>query len=140
MSLWWEKSGLRFECAACGRCCGGELGTVRVTEEERAAISADLNISKDTFEDTYMVRKDGVMTLREKENYDCVFIGQNSKRCSIYRVRPLQCRLFPFWPSVLKNKDAWDFYAGLCPGMNKGRLYPPELLKKFLELPAAQQL
>ena len=140
MSLWWEKSGLRFECAVCGRCCGGEPGTVTVTEAERAAISAELNISIDTFEDTYMVRKDGVMTLREEENYDCIFIERNSKRCRIYRVRPLQCRLFPFWPSVLKNKDAWDFYAALCPGMNKGKLYPPELLKKFLELPSARRL
>ena len=140
MALWWEKSGLRFECCACGRCCGGEPGTVSVTEAERAAIAAELNIAKDTFVDTYMVKKDGVMTLREDQNYDCVFIERNSKHCRIYKMRPLQCRLFPFWPSVLKHKEAWDFYADLCRGMNKGKLYPPELLKKFLELTAAQRL
>lgn len=140
MPLWWEKSGLRFQCAACGRCCGGEPGIVNATLRERVAIAAELKIDEETLENEYMTLKEGVLTFRELENYDCIFVERNSRRCKIYKIRPLQCQLFPFWPSMLRNKDIWDFYAGLCVGMNRGKLYPPELLKKFLELPSARRL
>ena len=27
---------------------------------------------------------------------------------SIYDVRPVQCSTYPFWPSLLKNKQSWE--------------------------------
>ena len=37
--------------------------------------------------------------------YDCVFLKEDPERgrktCSIYPVRPLQCRTWPFWPENL---------------------------------------
>ena len=54
---------------------------------------------------------DGRLGIKEKENYDCYFLDCGTKRCKIYKVRPLQCRMFPFWPSMLSDKRVWDYYA-----------------------------
>jgi len=41
--------------------------------------------------------------------------------CSIYPVRPLQCRTWPFWDTNLASKSAWDRAAQRCHGMDHGR-------------------
>ena len=41
--------------------------------------------------------------------------------CSIYLVRPLQCRTWPFWSSNLTSAEAWNRAAKTCPGMNRGK-------------------
>ncbi|MEG1602012.1 MAG: YkgJ family cysteine cluster protein [Cloacibacillus sp.] len=140
MDYWWSESGLRFECAACGRCCGGSPGVVWTTPAERAKIAKELGIDAMAFREKYMVRLEGKCSLRELENYDCIFLERNSARCKIYKVRPLQCRLFPFWPSLLTDQNGWNYYANFCQGMNQGKLYLPEILNKFLNLPAARYL
>ena len=40
--------------------------------------------------------------------------------CSIYRVRPLQCRTWPFWDGNLSKKEMWALASIKCPGMNRG--------------------
>eukprot|EP00613_Pedinella_sp_CCMP2098_P066871 CAMPEP_0171980084 /NCGR_PEP_ID=MMETSP0993-20121228/259757_1 /TAXON_ID=483369 /ORGANISM="non described non described, Strain CCMP2098" /LENGTH=393 /DNA_ID=CAMNT_0012632261 /DNA_START=51 /DNA_END=1232 /DNA_ORIENTATION=- len=42
----------------------------------------------------------------------CVFLDPLGK-CSIYEVRPLQCRTYPFWPSLLEDAEAWSAEAVL---------------------------
>ncbi|MDO5115861.1 MAG: YkgJ family cysteine cluster protein [Synergistaceae bacterium] len=137
---WWEESGIYFQCAGCGRCCGGAPGFVWMTAAERAAVARELGIDGAALRQEYLTRVDGGYSVRERENYDCYFFERNSMRCKIYKVRPLQCRLFPFWPSMLKDKKIWNYYMDLCPGMNKGKYYPPELIKRFLNLPLAAGL
>ena len=46
------------------------------------------------------------MCLKRKENA-CIFLDQGGQ-CSIYDVRPVQCGTYPFWPSLLNNKKAWE--------------------------------
>ena len=38
-----------------------------------------------------------------KDSYACVFFDLNKKQCSIYDVRPTQCRTFPFWEYFKNN-------------------------------------
>lgn len=140
MHFWWENYGLDFECRACGRCCGGKPGSVWVTRSERAKIAAELGIDEYVLRKEYLVRRGGKCSVKEKENYDCYFFDGESKKCTIYKVRPLQCRLFPFWPSMLMNKSVWDYYASFCPGMGHGRHYTPEMLKQIIELPEVVEL
>lgn len=71
------------------------------------------------------------LSLREKENYDCIFWGDQG--CSLYEARPLQCRAFPFWPRNLASKEDWDSAAEDCPGMNRGTLHSPEVILQWLE-------
>lgn len=60
------------------------------------------------------------LSLREKPGYDCVFWDGG---CVVYEARPLQCRTFPFWPSVLASEEAWEETAAECPGMGRGPLH-----------------
>lgn len=120
MRLWWEDEGVRFECRGCGRCCGGEPGEIWVTPAERAKIAAELGMDEITLRKECLRRVDGRLGIKEKENYDCYFLDGGTKRCKIYKVRPLQCRMFPFWPSMLSDKRVWDYYAAFCRAWGRG--------------------
>jgi len=122
--IWW-KGGLYFSCVQCGACCGRDPGTVSFTQAELKAMSGSLGISEGEFLRLYSWKKYGGISLREKSNYDCVFLHMDNGKisCNIYSVRPAQCRTFPFWPDVLINKLSWDKYSKSCPGMNHGSFH-----------------
>ena len=44
---------------------------------------------------------------RNKETGSCVFLNSSSGKCGIYDARPVQCRTYPFWPSLLEDEEAW---------------------------------
>ena len=49
------------------------------------------------------------MSLKRGDDEDspsCTFLDE-SGQCSIYDVRPVQCRTYPFWPSLLEKKRNW---------------------------------
>lgn len=66
---------------------------------------------------------DGELALKEKPNGDCIF---HDGGCSIYPVRPAQCRTFPFWLKNLRNEQAWQDTAAGCPGIGQGELHDRE--------------
>lgn len=125
----WYKQGLHFQCAGCGGCCTGAPGYVWLTDEEEKQIAEFLGISLEEFEKTYTRMVYGLRrSLKEipQSNYDCVFFNSETKQCSIYDVRPAQCRTWPFWDSLLESKNAWDEASKSCPGCNQGPLIPFE--------------
>ncbi len=128
--MWnWYKEGLHFQCAGCGGCCTGAPGYVWLTDEEEKQIADFLNISLEEFEKTYTRLVYGLRrSLKEipQSNYDCVFFNSETRQCSIYDVRPAQCRTWPFWDSLLKSKKDWDEASKTCPGCNQGPLIPFE--------------
>ena len=73
---------------------------------------------------------DGDLSLNEKGgSCDCVFL-QDHKR-SIYDVRPLQCRTFPWWVSNLSSLEAWQQAATLCEGIcDKGERLTRDEIEK----------
>jgi Fe-S-cluster containining protein len=69
------------------------------------------------------VRPDGgsrYLSLKEKSGYDCIFWKDG---CTVYRSRPLQCRNFPFWDSVLSSPASWKAAKASCPGIGKGEFH-----------------
>lgn len=126
----WYGEGLFFSCLGCGRCCRGEPGAVWFTEEELHAMAEKVGLSPEQFRREYVWNRYGRPSLREKANYDCIFLDRNPDRCRIYDVRPAQCRDFPFWPDVLKSRAAWDAYAETCPGMNQGAFHPASAIAR----------
>jgi Fe-S-cluster containining protein len=122
----WYKEGLRFTCTQCGNCCTGPPGYVWVTKEEIGRIARFLD-REDGWLPPDVLRRVGFRySLTEKSNGDCVYLQSvNGKRiCSIYPVRPLQCRTWPFWDVNLKNPGAWAEAAdNVCPGMNNGKTH-----------------
>lgn len=130
----WYADGLRFECTLCGNCCSGPEGVVWFTPEEGQAIAASLGLSEGDFLERYSRRVGQRRSLREvpsEGGHDCVFLareradGRPRAVCSIYAVRPTQCRTWPFWPANLETHDAWDGAKRRtpCPGMDSGRLH-----------------
>ena len=75
------------------------------------------------------------LSLKEKRNYDCIFWSQKyDGGCLVYESRPLQCRTFPFWVSVMSDKNSWERTALDCPGMNKGTFYSQDSIKNLLAM------
>ena len=119
----WYQEGLRFSCTQCGNCCTGAPGWVFVNEEEIEKIAAFLGRPGKGLGPEYLRRVGRRFSLTEdKKNGDCCFLKTvGGKRiCTIYPVRPLQCRTWPFWDSNLQSPGDWAEAAEGCPGMNTG--------------------
>ena len=121
----WYADGLAFECTRCGKCCTGDPGYVWVTEEELAAIAKFLGQPLREVRELYARKTRGKITLRERANGDCVF-WDKKQGCTIYPVRPAQCRTWPFWDSTLKTPADWGRTGQKCPGAGQGELIPVE--------------
>lgn len=122
----WYRSGLSFTCTQCGNCCTGAPGYVYVSPEEIARISAFLGRTDGTLDKKHLRKVGRRLSLTEdKASGDCCFlVHKDGKRtCSIYPVRPLQCRTWPFWDINLESIDDWNEAAVNCPGMNRGKRY-----------------
>lgn len=125
MSEPWFKDGLQFTCTQCGKCCGGAPGFVWVNDEELQALAEFLGEPLETVVGFYSRREGDRRTLREKANYDCIFYDRE-KGCTVYPVRPRQCRTWPFWEGNVKTPAMWERTAEGCPGCNQGELIPSE--------------
>lgn len=98
---------LPFECTECGRCCRTQ-GSVVMDEEEVQSAAELLGMGVEEFKDAYAShRLDGWIRLKD-DNDACVFLDQDTNHCQIYEARPLQCRTYPFWPSVVLSERAWN--------------------------------
>ena len=105
-------------CEACqGNCCVGESGYIWVSPEELEAIAHYLEVDKQTFINEYLLKIRYRFTLKEvayKDGFTCLFFDTIHKRCSIYPVRPSQCKTFPFWDHFKKNINE---VIKECPGI-----------------------
>src|SRR5262249_9163146 len=118
----WYSNGLRFKCTQCGNCCTGPPGYVFLTKDEIARIARFLGNADDTLPPDQLRRVGSRYSLTERKNGDCVFLKQvDGKRiCSVYPVRPLQCRTWPFWDSNLESPASWRDASRTCPGIDHG--------------------
>jgi Fe-S-cluster containining protein len=115
----WYADGLRFACVrGCRRCCGGFPGYVWVTAEEMDCIADFMKIPRAEFRREYVRPAGSRHSLRERAGYDCVLLGENG--CTAYPVRPTQCRDYPFWPEVVRSREAWETEGRRCPGIGEG--------------------
>lgn len=116
----WYQNGLQFKCTQCGNCCTGAPGFVWVNEEEIQAIAEYLQKPIAEIRVMYTRRARGKVTLTEYANGDCVFFDGQSRGCTIYPVRPRQCRTWPFWNTNLESEDNWKNVQTECPGAGRG--------------------
>jgi Fe-S-cluster containining protein len=70
------------------------------------------------------------LSLKEKSNFDCIFWA--TPGCTVYNVRPLQCRSFPFWEYILCSQKAWETAGESCPGINNGGQHSREKIENFI--------
>ena len=126
----WYAEGLAFSCTQCGNCCSGPPGYVWMDDDEVRAIAGHLQLAVPEFLRRHARKVDGRWTLNERltpNGYDCVFLqrdDQGKALCTIYSVRPIQCRTWPFWNDNLRKPRDWERARTRCPGIDKGKLYP----------------
>ena len=135
----WYAGGLNFTCTQCGNCCGGAPGFVWIERADIVRIAGHLKITPEEMVERYCRKIDGRWSLNEGpgpgSDYDCVFLREEQKAarsadgtrvsvkrryCSVYAVRPLQCRTWPFWRENLSSPKTWDHAAKRCHGMSHG--------------------
>lgn len=117
-----------------------------VTSDEVRRVAEHLNLTSKQVLDRYCRKVMGRIsfgeTVQPNGDHDCIFLkhieppkraGKTNelaegeavplprKVCSIYEVRPLQCRTWPFWPENVESRETWDHAAQRCHGMNHGR-------------------
>ena len=100
------KEGFNFAfnpsaCESCeGNCCIGESGYIWVTPGEIQNIASFLQLDESIFREKYLRKVRYRYSLKERQvgqSFECEFFDMSQKRCTIYDVRPSQCRTFPFW-------------------------------------------
>lgn len=127
--------GLRFQCQMCRYCCSSEPGFVYLSDKEIEAEAAYLGLNRDEFMKIYCRLVDFgeyyLVSLREKSNYDCIFLTENG--CSVYPVRPHQCSQYPFWKNIMESREAWENEKQYCPGIGKGDLIPKKEIEKRMK-------
>ena len=112
--------GVAFRCQPnCGRCCDQPGGIVYLSPDdaERLAEHAGLDVDAWLERDT---RKtfDGRYVLKSREDDGvCIHLNEQ-KQCSIYEVRPQQCKAFPWWGENLATPAAWGTTKTACPGID----------------------
>jgi Fe-S-cluster containining protein len=147
----WYADGLDFTCSQCGNCCTGAPGYVYLNREEIRRLAEHLNLTPQQTIDQYCRKVGSRISLKEKRGrggYDCIFLEEiqatrrpegadhdityTKRICSIYNVRPLQCRTWPFWDGNLASKENWNAAAQRCPGMNTpGRRFDQKQIENY---------
>lgn len=133
MSQPWYADGLKFACTQCGDCCTGAPGFVWVTDEEIKALAEFRGEPEEEVFGLYTRKEGNRRSLREKLNGDCVFYDRQAG-CTVYPVRPRQCRTWPFWEQNTRTPADWDRAAAGCPGCNRGELIPAEEITRRVKV------
>lgn len=127
-----RRGALRFDCTRCGKCCSGSPEEqVFLFPGEAERIRRHLSLSGAWFRRRYLDRYEGDPVLRLRDDGSCVFLGKDG--CRIYRARPLQCRSYPFWPEIVKNRRNWQAEARACEGIGRGEPVDIQLIEDYLQ-------
>lgn len=117
----WFDSSVAFACTACGKCCKSRNTRVFVnpSEVEELATAKSVPVPEflRKFTDT-LIDSNGrsLVTLKgHPKKPQCIFLEGNA--CTVYNVRPTQCRTYPFWPQHMIGAAEWRAEAVNCEGI-----------------------
>ncbi|MDR2444580.1 MAG: YkgJ family cysteine cluster protein [Spirochaetaceae bacterium] len=129
------RNGLRFSCRRCSFCCRAGPGFVFLSGDDLYNIAKKLDMPHHEFIQVYCrwIDWDGGarLSLKEKTSLDCIFWKDG---CLIYEARPVQCRTYPFWESMLGSEEVWLCTTEECPGAGSGSLVSGEYIESCMEL------
>ena len=129
-----------FRCTKCGICCGDTKEKTRhilllKTEAEQIAKTTLQPIFKFAVE--IKDRAPYSYEMKKTEDGKCVFLKNN--RCTIYSLRPLICRFYPFELKILHSQKPKFLFTEECPGINRGRMVSKDCFRKMFRLARAKQ-
>ena len=123
---------LRFRCIKCGLCCGDTEKRYRnifLLRKEAEEIARE--ILKPIY--AFAVKSEEMVPyyykMKKGENGKCVFL--KNEKCTIYSVRPLICRFYPFELKGMSKNEYKFLFTEECPGLNKGRLLGKNYFQKM---------
>jgi hypothetical protein len=151
-------SGMYFKCQGCGECCSSsQEGYVFIYQSDVNRLQAFLNLPIAEIAQKYLSIEDYEYNIWDKDlndtdkrehlptlilNYDstqdCIFLDRKDGKtiCNIYEVRPLQCKLYPFWNLIMLSSLHFKSSEAACMGMNvshiKDHYYSPQKIKELL--------
>jgi Fe-S-cluster containining protein len=103
---------IRIECEWCANhCCGQNLNLTPVllpSEEDRFRE----NVKK------INTPSGEICVLAKKQNGNCTFLDDQTKRCTIYEKRPLECALYPFLLDFDDNEADVKLDKRFCPHLH----------------------
>lgn len=96
-------------CNSCnGNCCIGESGYIWINSKEIEELAKFLNLTNEELKTRFLNKIGYKYSIKEVKltpnNFACCFFDLEKKQCSIYEVRPMQCRTFPFWEYFKTNE------------------------------------
>ena len=122
---------MRFECQpGCTACCE-QKGFVFLTEDDILRIADFVQMTAHSFERRYIYRTKHLRRFRVPQETQCPFLKDGG--CSIHPVKPVQCRVFPYWPELVDEAKEWHKTGSWCPGIGKGELIQIEDAQKQAE-------
>ena len=95
-----------------------------VTEADITAIAERRGMDRDAFRSEFVRNVGDRLSLTERPDGDCSMLDEKSRRCTVYEVRPIQCRTWPFWRSNVESPQTWQETCEVCPGAGQGDLVP----------------
>jgi Fe-S-cluster containining protein len=127
-----------FVCNRCGRCCGDIEYTIRhvlLLKSDADRISKETSLEVNEFADEVVGFEPYIYEMKKPEVGKCIFLKDN--RCSIYELRPLICRFYPFELKNLGDNRYTFLYTKKCPGIvtssHLDRKFFDGLFKKAME-------
>jgi Fe-S-cluster containining protein len=121
---------VRYTCNRCAKCCGDTKERVRsilLLEAEAERIAKKTSKKIEDFAEKVEKAQPYVYQMRKTVEGKCVFLKDSL--CSIYHIRPLICKCYPFQLKNTKNGRFKFTYTIECPNIGKG----PKLKRGFFE-------
>ena len=126
---------IKFGCNRCGLCCGDTKQKNRhilLLEAETNNIAAHTSRCILDFSLEIKDKRPYVYEMKKTSEGKCVYLKDN--QCSIYQLRPLICRFYPFELKFNKDKKLHDFdFTVECPGINQGKVFLERDFKKLFK-------
>ena len=110
-----------FACSKCGLCCGDTPTNKRhvlLLRSDVDRIATETNREISTFASEVYGKKPYLYEMHKNVDGKCVFLQEN--KCTLYAVRPLICRFYPF--ELTSDQKGFctfrvtDECPGVCPG------------------------
>lgn len=126
---------VRFQCLRCALCCGDTTERVRrilLLEAETRRIAQAIRKPIEEF----AMRIEGhapyvYEMIKTVEEGKCVFLEK--KECTVYPMRPLICRFYPFELKIVGNAKREFFFTKECLGIGKGERLTKSYFKSLLQ-------
>ena len=115
---------IRFACSRCGLCCGDTKQRTRhilVLKNEAEKIASHTGQLVTDFAIEIAGNDPYIYEMKKTDEGKCFFLKDN--QCSIYALRPLICRFYPFELKFDQDKNLHVFnFTFECPGIGKGKM------------------